>query len=344
MEYRLLGQTGLYVSELCLGTMTFGSQGFWKAIGEVGGEAVTDFLRTAHEAGVNFIDTANIYHQGESEQLLGKALRESGIPRHRWVLATKVRGRMGAGPNDVGLTRHHILNELDRSLERLQVEHIDLYQVHGFDHLTPLEETLRALEDAVTQGKVRYLGLCNFAAWQTMKALEISRRMGWNRFQSVQMFYSAAARDLEREVVPMAQDQGLSILPWSPLAGGLLSGKYRRDQAPSEPTRRQSFDFPPVDKARAFEVIEALAQVAEARGASIAQVALKWLTQRPGVTSVIIGARTPAQLHSNLAAVDVALEPDDIERIDAASALAPEYPGWMLDRQQRDRVPGAEVM
>lgn len=344
MDYRLLGQTGLYVSELCLGTMTFGSQGFWKAIGEVGGEAATDFLRTAHKAGVNFIDTANIYHQGESEQLLGKALRESGIPRHHWVLATKVRGRMGQGPNDVGLTRHHILNELDRSLERLQVDHIDLYQVHGFDHLTPLEETLRALEDAVAQGKVRYLGLCNFAAWQTMKALEISRRMGWNRFQSVQMFYSAAARDLEREVVPMAQDQGLSILPWSPLAGGLLSGKYRRDQAPSEPTRRQNFDFPPVDKARAFEVIEALAQVGEARGASIPQVALKWLTQRPGVTSVIIGARTPEQLRGNLAAVDVALEPDDLKRIDAASALAPEYPGWMLDFQQRDRAPGGQGM
>jgi len=343
MRYHKLGRTGLYVSELCLGTMTFGGKGFWKTIGEVGAGEATTFLKTVYDAGVNFIDTANVYHEGESERLLGQVLKEAGIPRHKWVIATKVRGRMGRGPNDVGLTRHHIMNQLDASLSRLGLDYIDLYQVHGFDPETPLEETLRALDDAVRQGKVRYLGLCNYAAWQIMKALAISEQMGWHRFQSAQVFYSVAGRDIEREIVPLAQDQGLSILPWSPLAGGLLSGKFRKDKPITEPTRRAAFDFPPVNKERALDAIEVMAEFAQSRGVSIAQIALNWLLLRPCVSSVIIGARTVEQLQDNLKCVNFRLSDSECKAIDKVSSLPQEYPGWMLSFQNQDRTPGGGV-
>ena len=227
MRYRLLGRTGLYVSEICLGTMTYGGKGRWEVVGRLGVAEAQAQIRAALEAGVNFIDTADVYSEGESEKIVGEALGNLGLPREDLVIATKVRVRMGPQPNRVGLTRVHMMNEIDASLRRLALDHIDLYQIHGVDQITPLEETLRALEDLVRSGKVRYMGLSNYAAWQIMKGLGISERKGWNRFESVQAYYSIAGRELEREIIPAALDQGLGILVWSPLAGGLLSGKFK---------------------------------------------------------------------------------------------------------------------
>src|SRR5689334_22354562 len=251
MRYRLLGRTGLFVSEVCLGTMTYGGKGRWEVVGRLGLPEAQAQIKAAFDAGVNFIDTADVYSEGESESLVGQALANLKLPREDLVIATKVRVRMGPQPNRVGLTRVHIMNEIHASLKRLQLDHVDLYQIHGVDQVTPLEETLRALEDLVRAGKVRYIGVSNHAAWQMMKALGISEREGWNRFQSIQAYYSIAGRDLEREIVPFALDQGLGIMVWSPLAGGLLSGKFKEDAAGPQGARRSTFDFPPVDRARA---------------------------------------------------------------------------------------------
>lgn len=334
MNYRLLGRTGLFVSPLCLGTMTWGGRGFWQTIGDLQLDAVTDQLAAAREAGINFIDTANIYHEGLSESLLGEGLQSLGWARHEVVIATKVRGRMGAGPNELGLTRSHIMHQVDESLRRLRTDYIDLYQIHGRDPLTPIDETLRALEDLVRVGKVRYLGVSNHTAWQMMKALSISDRHGWSRFVSIQAYYSMAGRDLEREVVPFAQEEGLGILAWSPLAGGLLADKA---QAP-EGSRRAAFDFPPIDRPRAVACIEAMRPIAAERGCSVARIALAWTLQQPGITSAIIGARTRTQLDDNLAAAALRLTPDELARLDQVSALPLEYPGWMLGFQGRDRA------
>lgn len=343
MRYRLLGRSGLFVSEICLGTMTYGGKGRWAPIGKLGLPDVEAQVRTAYDAGVNFIDTANVYSEGESETLLGQALQNLGIPREELVIATKVRIRMGRGPNQVGLSRGHIMDAAHASLRRLQMDHIDLYQIHGQDLVTPMEETLRALEDLVRSGKVRYLGLSNHAAWQIVKALGISERRGWNRFESVQAYYSLAGRDVEREIVPAAVDQGLGIMVWSPLAGGLLSGKFSEQSKGPEGARRTTFDFPPVDRARSFACVEVMRPIAQAHGVSVARVALAWLLHQPAVSTIIVGAKTNEQLADNLAASDLRLSEEDLKSLDKVSRLPPEYPGWMFDRQNQDRVPGGAI-
>jgi len=249
MKYRMLGRTGLFVSEICLGTMTFGGQGgFWPLIGQVDRRAAADLLRASIDKGVNFFDTADVYSEGEAERILGGAIKDLGIARKDVVVATKVRARMGPGPNAVGLSRGHIMNAVKESLERLGTDHIDLYQIHGADLATPLDETLRALEDLVRSGQVRYVGCSNLMAWQIMKALGLSAAQGWARFETVQAYYSIASRDIEREIVPLMAAEQLGLMVWSPLAGGLLSGKFRRDAAGPNDARRTSFDFPPVER------------------------------------------------------------------------------------------------
>lgn len=339
MRYRLLGRTGLYVSELCLGTMTFGAQGFWKVMGALGLEEATALIKQAVELGVNFIDTANVYSQGDAEILTGNAIKTLGLARDEIVVATKATGTMSeTSVNGRGQSRYHLMNQVDASLKRLQLEHIDLYQLHGFDPLTPLEESLATLNDLVRSGKVRYIGLCNMAAWQIMKGLAISEKKHWSRFESVQAYYTVASRDLEREVLPLIEDQQLGLMVWSPLAGGLLSGKFARDGEGPEGARRASFDFPFVDKARAFRCIDAMRPIAERHQVSVARIALAWLLSRPQVTTVIVGAKTPEQLGDNLGASAIDLSPEEISVLDEVSALPPEYPGWMIARQGQGRV------
>jgi aryl-alcohol dehydrogenase-like predicted oxidoreductase len=339
MDYTTLGRTGLFVSRLCLGCMTFGGQGFWKVVGSQGQEVVDELVGRCLDAGINFIDTANVYSFGESERLLGEALKGR---RSQVVLATKVRGRMGDGPNEVGLSRKHLFDSIHASLERLQTDYIDLYQIHGYDAVTPLDETLRALDDLVRQGLVRYVGASNLAAWQLMKALGISERLGLARFESLQAYYTLAGRDLEREVLPLLADQQVGLMVWSPLAGGLLSGKFSRDAPGPEGARRTQFEFPPVDKARAFDVLDVMREIAGSREVPVASVALAWLLHQPAVTTVILGAKTREQLEENLAAVDVTLSAEELARLDAVSALPREYPQWMLSWQGRGRRPGEE--
>jgi aryl-alcohol dehydrogenase-like predicted oxidoreductase len=338
MRYNPLGNTGLYVSQLCLGAMTFGGTGFWEVVGKLGQKEVERLVGTALDAGVNFVDTANVYSEGQSESLLGEALAALGRPRDQVVVATKVRGRMGPGPNQVGLSRAHILAAIDASLKRLRLEYVDLYQIHGFDPATPIEQTVRALDDVVRSGKSRYVGFSNLSAWHAMKAIAFAQHNGLARFESAQVYYSLAGRDIEREMVPMAQDQRVAILPWSPLAGGLLSGKFDPDKPGGpEGARRSTFDFPPVDRARLSRVLGALRSVSEATGQSVARLALAWLLTRPFVTSVIIGAKTHEQLVDNLAATDAKLTPEHIKALDEASTLPREYPGWMLEFQNREQ-------
>ncbi len=339
MRYRLLGRTGLYVSELCLGTMTFGGKGFWKVMGGLEQDGATALVKQAFDAGVNFIDTANVYSLGESETLTGNAIKRLGLPRDEIVVATKATGVMDeTAANGRGQSRYHLMNQVDASLKRLQLEHIDLYQLHGFDPLTPLEEALSTLNDLVRSGKVRYIGLCNMAAWQIMKSLAISEKNRWTRFESVQAYYTIAGRDLEREVLPLLQDQQLGLMVWSPLAGGLLSGKFKPDEKGPEGARRASFDFPVVDKARAFRCVDAMRPIAARHQVSVAQVALAWLLARPQVSTVIVGAKTPDQLKDNLGAARLQLSDEDMAELDKVSALPPEYPGWMLAMQGQYRA------
>jgi aryl-alcohol dehydrogenase-like predicted oxidoreductase len=344
MKHHPLGRTGQYVSEICLGTMTFhGGAGFWRNIGTLEQKAATDLVRRSLEAGVNFIDTADVYSEGQSEVLLGQALRDLAVRREEVIIATKVRGRTGPGPNDVGLSRGHIMDQIAGSLKRLGLDHIDLYQIHGFDPVTPIEETMRALDDLVSRGLVRTIGCSNLAAWQIMKTLGVSKLNGYARFETVQAYYTIAGRDLEREIIPMALDQGLGVMVWSPLAGGFLSGKFSRSGGGPNDARRAAFDFPPVDRERAFDIIDAMTPIAVAHGASVARVALAWLLQRPGVMSVIVGAKTVEQLNDNLAAADLRLSAEEIASLDAVSALPPEYPGWMFERQGAGRIPQAKA-
>ena len=333
MRYNLLGNTGLYVSELCLGTMTFGGKGYWEVMGNLRQDTATSLVKEAFDAGINFIDTANVYSFGESEEILGQAIKDLGLPRDELIIATKSTGIMNELPNGRGQSRHHIMNEVDASLKRLQVDHIDLYQLHGFDPLTPLEESLSALNDLVRSGKVRYIGLCNMAAWQIMKALAISDKRNWTRFESVQAYYTIAGRDLEREVVPMMQDQKLGLMVWSPLAGGLLSGKFSPDGVGPDGARRTSFDFPVMDKERTFRCIDAMRPIAERLQVSVAQIAIAWLLAKPYVTSVIIGVKRLDQLKDNIASTRVVLSEEDMKVLDAVSELPREYPGWMLEFQ-----------
>ena len=338
MRIKKLGNTGLLVSELCLGTMTFGnSGGMFAVVGQLQQSEVDGIVRAAFDRGINFVDTADVYHSGQSEVMTGQALRNLGVPRDQFVLATKVFGRMGPGANQAGLSRAHILSAVDASLKRLQLDYIDLYQIHASDPQTPLEETLDALDTCIRAGKVRYIGLCNLQAWQITKSMWISDKKGLARFESLQMYYSIAGRDIEREVVPLASDQRLAILPWSPLAGGFLSGKFARDGKGPEGARRTSFDFPPVDRDRAFNVIDAMRPIAQAHGASVARVALAWLLHQPHVTAVIIGAKNRDQLVDNVAATELQLSAQELETLGKVSALPPEYPGWMLEFQGRER-------
>jgi aryl-alcohol dehydrogenase-like predicted oxidoreductase len=340
MRYNNLGNTGLFVSELCLGTMTFGGAGMWTAIADVEQEGATELVKAALDAGINFIDTANVYSNGLSEQITGRALRDLGVKRSDVIVATKAMGSMGEGVNDRGTSRYHLLAQIDASLERLGLDHVDLYQIHGWDPATPIEQTLRALDDIVRSGRARYIGVSNWAAWQIMKSLGISRYEHLEPFVSLQAYYSLAGRDLEREIVPLLRAEGLGLMVWSPLAGGFLSGKYARDG--DAEGRRATFDFPPVDKDSAYDVIDVMREVARARGCTVPQVALAWLLKQPAVSTVILGAKRPDQLADNLGAVAVALTDEDLAKLDAASRLAPEYPGWMIERQAAYRTGGRE--
>ena len=336
MRNHPLGRTGLFVSELCLGTMTFGGgDGIWGKIGDLGQADAERLVGQAIDAGINFIDTADVYSGGLSEQITGQALKNLRIPRENVVVATKVFGETGPGANARGLSRGHIADGVKASLKRLQLDHIDLYQVHGFDPATPVEETVRALDLLVRQGHVRYVGVSNWAAWQIAKAVGVSERLGLSRFESLQAYYTLAGRDLEREIVPMLRSEGIGLMVWSPLAGGLLSGKYQGGAEAG--SRRQAFDFPPVDRQRADKVIDAMRPIAQARGVSVAQVALAWLLHQPQVTSVIVGAKRPDQLADNIASTKVSLGADDLKLLGEASALPAEYPGWMLERQGETR-------
>ena len=340
MRYRTLGRTGLLVSEICLGTMTFGGKGMWTAIGQLDQSVADGIVARALDAGVNFIDTADVYSEGLSEEIAGRAMVNSGRKRTDIVLATKALGGVGPGPNDRGASRGHIMDAVKASLSRLGTDYIDLYQIHGFDPLTPIEETVRALDDLVRQGHVRYVGVSNWAAWQIMKALGIADHGGFARFASLQAYYTIAGRDLEREIAPLLAAEGVGLMVWSPLAGGLLSGKYNRDGSSPDGSRRASFDFPPVNKDRAFDAVDAMRGIAEAHGVSVAQVALAYLLAKPFVTSIIVGAKTVEQLDDNLAAAAVKLTESEIATLDTVSALPAEYPGWMLARQSEGRTAG----
>ena len=344
MQFKTLGDTGLLVSTICFGTMTFSGQsagteaGIWKHIGDVNQVGADGLIKACIEAGVNFFDTADVYSDGESEKMLGQSLKNLNIARKDVVIATKVYGRVGPGRNDVGASRGHIMDAVEASLRRLQTDHIDLYQIHGNDAVTPVEETLRALDTLVNQGKVRYIGVSNWLAWKIAKALGISEFKNLARFDSLQAYYSIAGRDLERELVPLLEAEKTGLLVWSPLAGGLLSGKFSRENQKPQGTRRAEFDFPIVDKERTWKIIDAMTPIAKAHGCSPAHVALAWVLAKPFVTSVIIGAKRLEQLNDNIAAVDLKLSADEIKKLDEVSALPLEYPGWMLPFQGANRL------
>ena len=343
MRYNSLGRTGLFVSELCLGTMTFGGGGFFDYMGGLKQDEADPLVKAALNAGVNFIDTANVYSNGLSEEVTGQAIKNIGVARHDVVLATKAFGPMGEGPNQRGLSRTHLIEACKASLKRLGTDYIDLYQVHGFDAATPIEETLQALDVLVGHGHVRYIGLSNWAAWQVEKALGISERLNLARFQSVQSYYSLVGRELEREIVPMLRMEGLGLMVWSPLAGGFLSGKYSgaADDSVDGKGRRDTRAFPPIEEARGNKVVEVMRPIAAAHGRSVAQVALAWLLHQPAVTSVIMGAKRVDQLADNLGAADLFLSTDELKALGDASALPAEYPGWMFEVQgqyRRDQV------
>ncbi len=334
MRTSKLGRTGLFVSELCLGTMTFGgTDGMWRKIGALEQGDAERLVGRSLDAGINFIDTADVYSDGLSEQITGQALHNLKVPRDNVVVATKAYGKTGDGANASGNSRFHILSAVKASLKRLQLDHIDLYQIHGFDPATPIEETVRALDILVQHGHVRYVGVSNWAAWQIVKALGVSEREGLARFESLQAYYTIAGRDLERELVPMMRSEQVGLMVWSPLAGGLLSGKYDRDKEGAAGDRRTDFDFPPVNRDRAFDCIDVMRPIAEHRGVSVAQIALAWLLHQKVVTSVIIGAKRLEQLDDNIAATGIELTDGELDTLDKVSALPSEYPHWMFARQ-----------
>jgi aryl-alcohol dehydrogenase-like predicted oxidoreductase len=338
VRYARLGSTGTLVSRICLGGANFGgaNEPPYAVLGGLGPDVVRELVDAALDAGVNFIDTANTYAYGESEELLGKLLKGR---RRDLVLASKVQNRVGPGPNHVGQSRVHIFNALEDSLRRLDTDYLDLYQVHSFDPLTTFDEVLGALDDAVHQGKVRYIGCSNLAAWQVMKALGVSARRGLASFVSVQAYYSLAGRDVEDELVPMIEDQGLALTVWSPLAGGFLSGKFTRHGTTEPDARRTQLDFPPLDDERAFDIVDVLASIGAAHRASAARVALAWLLAQPAVTSIVVGARRVDQLADNLAAVDLELTDDELASLDAVSRPPERYPGWLQAYTNAERWP-----
>jgi aryl-alcohol dehydrogenase-like predicted oxidoreductase len=328
MKFAQLGATGLYVSRIALGTMTFGGAGTppWNVIGGLDQAAADTLVNTALDAGVNLIDTADMYADGESEEQLGRIIKSR---RDEVVLATKLAARMGPGPNQVGLTRHHVMNALDASLRRLGTDHIDLYQIHTIDPITPIEETLRALDDAVRAGKIRYLGASNLGAWQLARALGKSDQLGLSRFVASQSYYSLAGRDIESDLVPLLTEEKVGLLVWSPLAAGFLSGKFDRTGATEKDARRANAEFPPVDLEQTYDVIDVLRTVAARHDATVAQTALAWVLAQPAVTSVIVGAKRPGQLVDNLAAVDVELTGEDLAELDEVSKTPLRYPNWI---------------
>lgn len=339
MKYKNLGNTGVLVSELCLGTMTFGGKGFWEAIGQVPQAEVNELVKISIDEGINFIDTANVYSEGQSEELLGQSLIDLGIRRHQVFIATKVLGRTGPGVNEIGLSRLNIMYSVDESLKRLQTEHIDLLYLHGMDLLTPVEETMRALENVVRAGKVRYIGVSNHPAWHVIKANGTAEQMGWSKFVASQNYYTIAGRDIERELIPMLRHEGISLMPWSPLAGGFLTGKYTRRQEKAGNSRRDDFDFPPLNKQKAYDIIDVLIRIGKSHGTSAARIALAWMLNKPGVTSIIIGAKNKDQLIDNIASTELELSDEEMNELDRISELEPEYPGWMVDRQTKERKP-----
>ncbi|MCM2996659.1 aldo/keto reductase [Paenibacillus cellulositrophicus] len=325
MKYNLLGNTGVLVSEIGLGAMTFGGGGQWGVFGGLGEQDAAQLVWQALDAGVNFFDTSNIYAGGRSEEILGKAL---GAKRQDVIIATKVRGRTGSGPNDLGLSRLHIMRQVEESLKRLGTDYIDLYQIHNPDQLTDWEETLRALDDLVRSGKVRYIGSSNMTGWELMKARGISRELGLHAFKSSQSYYSLAGRDIEREIIPVLKDQNMGLLVWSPLAGGFLSGKYARTRTGNSDDRHTKFAFPPVDVDKAYSIIDVLEDIAKNRESTVARIALAWVLNQPAVTSVIVGAKRPDQLQDNLEASGIVLTDDELARLDEVSRLPVEYPAW----------------
>jgi aryl-alcohol dehydrogenase-like predicted oxidoreductase len=336
MRYNRYGNTGLIVSELCLGAMTFGdrSGGRWANIHGLTQDDSTALVKQAVDAGINFIDTANVYTTGQSEQYVGGALKALGIKRSDIVVATKAMGAMGEGKNDSGIGRKHMLDQIDASLGRLGLDHVDLYQIHGWDPVTPMEEALEALNDIVRSGRARYIGVSNWAAWQIVKALGISERRGWAKFVSLQAYYTVAGRDLERELAPMLLSEGLGLMVWSPLAGGLLSGKYDfTPEGAKGEGRRANFDFPPVDLGRAGPLVDAMRPMAQKREVSVAQIAIAWLLYQPVVSTVIVGAKRADQMADNIASTEVELEAGELEQLETLSALPREYPGWMFAMQ-----------
>ncbi len=342
MEYRRLGRSGLRVSCLTLGTMTFGGRGQFRDVGQTDLEGARRQIDMALDAGVNLIDTADVYSGGAAEEIVGQAL--SGR-RERVLLATKARFPMGDGPNEAGLSRHHLIEACEASLRRLGTDHIDLYQVHEWDGQTPLEETLAALEHLVQTGKVRYVGCSNFAGWQVMKALGAADRTGLPRFVSQQVYLSLQERSAEYEIVPSALDQGLGLLIWSPLAGGLLSGKHRRGEPPPEGSRHAGdWDEPPVyDEDKLYDTVDVLVEIAETHDVSPAQVALAWLLRRPGITTVIVGARTDEQLSDNLAAAELELAEEEVDRLEEVSRPPLIYPYWHQRKTAGDRLSAADL-
>jgi aryl-alcohol dehydrogenase-like predicted oxidoreductase len=342
MDYRQLGRSGLRISALTLGTMTFGGRGNFASVGETDVAGARRQLDLCLDAGVNLVDTANVYSDGLSEEIVGEILHGR---RERTLVATKLRMPMGDGPNDAGLSRHHIVDQCEASLRRLQIDHIDLLQVHEWDGVTPLEETLAALDTLVTQGKVRYVGCSNYSGWHLMKALGIAREHGFERFVSQQIHYTLQAREAEYELVPIAVDQGVEILVWSPLAGGLLSGKYRRGKDMPEGSRGLTdWNEPPVrDEEKLYDIVEVLVEIGEGHGVSAAQVAIAWLLGRPGVASVVVGARTDEQLADNLKAAELTLDDDERARLDDVSAPPLLYPYWHQAKTAADRLGPADL-
>jgi aryl-alcohol dehydrogenase-like predicted oxidoreductase len=343
MKYKILGNTGLKVSTLCLGTMNYGGKGFFGYMGNLDQNEVDHQIKTVTEAGVNFIDTANIYSEGLSEMMIGKSIKNLSINRDDLVLATKVRGSTGKGENDRGLSKKHIIQEVESSLKRLGTDYIDLYQIHTADPLTPIEETIRTLNDLVRSGKIRYFGASNITAWQLMKGLAYSQYNHLDRFASLQANYSLDVRDSEREIVPLLEDQKVGMMVWSPLSGGLLTGKYKRD-GNKQQGRLNNFPFPPFHEERAYDVLDVLAPMSVEKQVSISQLALAWLLHQPVVSSVIIGATKIHQLQDNLKSVDVVFTADELNMLNEVSKLPVEYPANVLEAMTSDRGTGVDFL
>lgn len=339
MKYNFVGNTGLSVSEICFGTMTFGGQnaGMWENIGALQQKEVNELMGHVLDSGINFIDTANVYSFGQSETLLGNSLKDLNVKRDEIVIATKVFGPMSEKPNSKGLSRYHIFNSVDNSLKRMQLDYVDILYVHGVDPVTSVEEIVHSLNDIVNTGKVRYIAICNWPAWMVAKAQMIAKNNGWHQFIGLQHHYSAATRDIEHELVPMAKDFNLAIFPWSPLSGGFLSGKFTRENSVTDDSRRTKFDFPPIDKEIAYDVVDVMTKIGKDHNATVAQVALAWVRQQPGVTSTIIGAKKLQQLKDNIESVNVQLTESDLNKINEVSPLPMQYPGWMVERQSEYR-------